>query len=129
MTVEKPMVPKQRLEPATMLICMLPDDGTDLKIMHQLRKEKGVTRAESVACRGVNNLQSAKTRLGRLPEPELFRILTVCVDESEADDIFCFIHANARIGEAGRGVLIQSTIIGATPYRMPDDVPEEEQVS
>jgi len=109
-----------------MIVCMLPDNGTDIKIMHQLRKEKDVTRAESIACRGVNNLQTAKARLGKLPEPILYRVLTIIVTEVEADDVFDFVHEMAQIGQPGRGVLVQTTILGATRYVIPDDVPEEE---
>jgi len=101
--------PATRLESAKMIVCMLPDDGTDIKIIHQLRKEKGVTRAESTACRGVNNLQASKTGRGKLPEPTLYRILTIIVSETEADDVFDFVHEKARIGQPGRGVLMQTT--------------------
>lgn len=125
MTIDNTNRPTTRLEPAKMIVCMLPDDGTDIKIMHQLRKEKHVTRADSTACRGVHNLQAAKTRLGKLPEPTLYRILTIIVTEAEADDVFDFVHEKAQIGEPGRGVLLQTTISGATRYVMPNDVPEE----
>ena len=129
MTVENTKSPIVRLEPAKMIVCMLPDDGTDIQIMHQLRKEKDVTRAESIACRGVHNLQAAKTRLGRLPEPILYRILKIIVTEAEADDIFDFVYEKAQIGEPGRGALVQTTLLGATPYVMPDNVPEEAYMS
>jgi hypothetical protein len=129
MTTDNTNVPTTRLEPAKMIVCMLPDDGTDIKIMHQLRIEKDVTRAVSVACRGVNNLQASKTRRGKLPEPTLYRILTIIVTEAEADDVFDFVHEKARIGQPGRGGLVQTTILGATRYVMPDEVPVEEYKS
>ena len=119
--------PTTRLEPAKMIVCMLPDDGTDIMIMHKLRKEKNVTRVHSVACRGVNNLQTAKTRRGKLPEPALYQVLTIIVTEAEADDVFDFVHEKAQIREQGHGALLQTTILGATRYVMPDDVPEEAQ--
>lgn len=109
-----------------MIVCMLPDDGTDIKIMYQLRKEKDVTRAESIACRGEPNLQTAKTRLGKLPEPILYRILTIIVTEAEADDVFDFVYDKAQLDQPGLGALVQTTLIGATRYVMPGDVPEEE---
>jgi nitrogen regulatory protein PII len=118
--------PTTRLEPAKMIVCMLPDDGTDIKIMHQLRKEKDLTRAESIACRGVHNLQATKTRLGKLPEPTLYRTLTIIVTDAEADDVFDFIYEKAQIGQPGRGAMVQTTLLCATRHVMPDDVPEEE---
>ena len=109
-----------------MITCMLPDDGSDIKIMHQLRKEKNITRADSIACRGEQNLQTAKTRLGRLPEPTLYRILTIIVTEAEADDVFDFVYDKAQIGQSGRGSLLLTTLIGATDYVLPENLPEEE---
>jgi hypothetical protein len=127
MTAENTKTPTTRLEPAKMIVCTLPDDGTDIKIIHQLRIEKDVTRADSIACRGVHNLQNAKTRLGKLPEPTLYRLLTIIVAETQADDVFDFVYDKAQIGQPGRGVLVQTTILGATSYAMPDDVPEEKR--
>ena len=126
MTIDNTKSPTTRLEPAKMIVCMLPDDGTDIKVMHKPRKEKDVTRAESIACRGVHNLQAAKTRLGRLPEPTLYRILTIIVTEAEADDVFNFVYEKVQVGQPGRGALVQTTLLGATRHVMPDDVPEEE---
>lgn len=126
MTVDKTKSTTTRLEPAKMIVCTLPDDGTDIKIMRQLRKEKDVNRAESIACRGVQNLQAAKTRMGRLPEPALYRILTIIVAEAEADDVFDFVCDIAQIGQPGRGALVQTPLLGATRYVLPDDVPDEE---
>ena len=108
-----------------MIVCMLPDDGTDIKILHRLKKEKDIIRAESVACRGIYNLQTVKSRLGKLPESALYRVLTIIVTEAEADDVFDFVHEKAQIGQPGRGMLTQTTILGATQHTMPNDIPEE----
>ena len=108
-----------------MIVCMLPDDGTDLKIKQQLRKEKNVNRVVSVACRGVNNLQAVKTRLERLPEPILGRIITIIVTVAEADEVFDYVCDIAQIGLPDRGALVQTTLLGATRYDLPEDVPDE----
>ena len=126
MTADNTKSPTTRLEPAKMIVCALPDDGTDIKIMHQLRKEKNVTRAVSTACRSLDNLQTAKTRLGKLPQATLYQVLTIIVTEAEADDVFDFVCDKAQIGEPGRGTLLQTNLLGATCYVIPDDVPEEE---
>lgn len=126
MTADNTKSPTTRLEPAKMIVCTLPDDGTDLKIMHQLRKEKSVNRAISTPCRGLDNLQTAKTRLGKLPLAGLYQIVTIIVTEAEADDVFDFVCDKAQIGQPGRGTLVQTKLLGATCYVLPDDVPEEE---
>jgi hypothetical protein len=115
-----------QLESAKLMTCMLPDDGTDIKLMRQLKNEKGVTRVESIACRGVHHLQQVKTRAGKLPEPTFYRLLSVIVNDEQAEDIFAFIYHNARIGESGRGMLLQTTLLGATAFSIPADVPDEE---
>ncbi len=114
-----------QLEPAKIITCMLPDDGTDIKLMTTLKNEKNITRVESVACRGINNLQIAKTRSGKLPEPSFYRFLSVIVSNEEADDIFDFIYHSANIGQPNRGVLLQTTLLGATAYSMPENVVDE----
>ncbi len=126
MTADNTKSPTTRLEPAKMIVCTLPDDGTDLKIMHQLRKEKNVNRAISTPCRGLDNLQTAKTRLGKLPLAGLYQIVTIIVTEAEADDVFDFVCDKAQIGQPGRGTLVETKLLGATCYVLPDDVPEEE---
>ena len=114
------------LEPGKAIICMLPDDGTDIKLMHLLREDKGINHVTSIACRGINNLQTAKTRRGKLPEPIFYRFLSVIVSEQQADDIFDFIYHTASIGQPGRGAIAQTTLIGATVYSMPEDLADEE---
>ena len=126
MTDDNTKRPTTGLEPVKMIVCALTDDGTDIKIMHQLRKEKNVTRAVSTACRGVDNLQTAKTRLGNLPQASLYQVLTIIVTEAEASDVFDFVCDKAQIGQPGRGTLFQTKLLGATRYVMPDDVLEEE---
>lgn len=114
------------LEPAKIINCMLPDDGTDIKLMRLLKKNKGITRVSSVACRGVNNLQQVKTRSGKLPEATLYRFLSVVVSEEQADDIFGFIYGVANIGQPNRGIMVQTTLLGTTVYSIPEDVADEE---
>ena len=115
-----------QLESAKLINCMLPDDGTDIRLMRQLKNEKSVTRVDSIACRGVHHLQQVKTRAAKLPEATLYRLLSVIVSEEQAEDIFAFIYHTARIGEPGRGMLVQTTLLGATAFSIPADVPDEE---
>lgn len=125
---ENIQVESAQLESAIVIICILPDDGTDIKLMRQLKNDKAVTRVESIACRGVNNLQNAKTRSGKLPEPALYRYFSAIVTEAQADDVFNFIYHTAQIGQPNRGFMIQTTLLGATTYSMPDNVADEENI-
>jgi len=77
------------LAPGKRNVVILPDDGTDRRLIRALHKELGITRVDAVATRAIAMLREAKTRRGRLPEAELARLVTVIV---EADAVFDFIH-------------------------------------
>lgn len=124
MTVENENTEKL-LAAAKSITCMIPDDGTDIKLMHELKKEMGITRVQSQACRGVTNMQNIKTKSGKLPEPMMFRYLTVIVDAQQAEKVFSFMYRLADIGKPGRGILIQTTLLGATSYSLPENVVDE----
>jgi hypothetical protein len=74
--------------PAKLISCILPDDGTERRLLRWLRDEQGITRANSVYCRGHSVLREAKARRGRLPEPVLMRLVSIVVEAREADALF-----------------------------------------
>jgi hypothetical protein len=104
----------------------LPDDGTDRRLIKALRREKGITRANTVSVRAVAALQEAKTKRGRLPEPILARLLTVVVTEIEADAVFDYIYEVAKIDRPGGGMVLMGRLLGAMPFLLPEGVLDEE---
>ncbi len=104
---------------------VLPDDGTDLRLLTALRRERGINRADSVPVRAVAALQDARPRHGHLPEPGLARLVTVVVDESEANAVFDFIHATVGIDRPGGGMLMMDRLLGATPFELPPGIGDE----
>jgi hypothetical protein len=113
------------LEPSKRILVVLPDDGTERRVMKALRRDRKITRVDSVSVRAIGALQEAKTKRGRLPEPALARLVTVVVKEAEADVVFDLIYESAGMNRPGGGMVLMDRLSGATPFRLPDGVPDE----
>ena len=111
--------------PAKLISCILPDDGTERRLLHWLRDEQGITRADSVYCRAHSVLREAATRRGALPEPSLMRLVTVVAEADSADALFDLIYEQADIHRPGGGVLFMTPLTLATAFAMPAGVDNE----
>jgi len=106
---------------AKLISCILPDDGTERRLLAWLQ-EQGVTRANSVYCRGHSVLRKTKTRRNKLPEPELMRLVTIVVAADQADTLFAHLYERAEIHRPGGGALLMMPLIRATPFALPQDL-------
>jgi hypothetical protein len=110
---------------ARLIHCILPDDGTERRLLAWLRDEKGITRANSVYCRGHSVLREAVTRRGKLPEPSLVRLVTIVVESDQADALFDLIYEKADMHRPGGGTVIMTPVTFATPFALPKGVANE----
>jgi hypothetical protein len=121
-----PPLDQQAILPSCRIRVALPDDGTDRHLVDALRREHAITRVESIAVRAVAALQEQKSKRGRLPEPRAAKLVTIIVDEGEADEIFDWTCNIAAIDRPGGGIVMMDRLLGATPYQLPAGVPDED---
>ena len=116
----------EKLQSMRMISCLIPDDGTDLKLIRSLRQEKGIVAADSIGCRGVSSLKETKGKLSSLLDDKGFvKLVEIIVPESEAEMLFRYIYTTAQIGRSNGGWITLSEPIYATPFSLPNDMPEE----
>jgi nitrogen regulatory protein PII len=110
-----------------LITCILPNDGSNRKLMRALRNELKINTANNVSCYGLEVLADADTKYGELPEPVLVRKVDVVVPAAEADALFDYIYEKADIGRVGGGSMWQGEVAAASEYILPEGVPDEKR--
>ncbi|UHD18040.1 hypothetical protein [Thiocapsa bogorovii] len=110
---------------AKLISCILPDDGTERRLLGWLRDQQGILRANSVYCRGHSVLKQIPARRGRLPEPSLIRLVTIVVAADEADALFERVYEEAAIHRPEGGLMMMTPLTFATPFALPASIANE----
>ena len=109
--------------PDTKLItCVLPDNGRDSELLISLRADKDIITANSFKCRGVH---AASGKGKKKLEVEAVRVLAVVVMADVADEMFSYLYEKAEINQEDNGFMYQSDLVGATPFVLPEGIPDE----
>ena len=112
-------------EACKLISCVLPNDGTEKKLILALRDEKKIIRANSVSCLGMAVLGNTVTKFGKLPESTLVWKVDVVVPEADADDLYDYFYEKARIGRPQGGVIWMGALTLTSPFSLPENIPVE----
>jgi len=105
-----------------LITCILPKGGA-MPVLKQLKEELGIVASNINHARGSGRFSPLVDRgVGEQTEKE---ILSVVVDEAQAEAVFAFIFRAAEIDRPHGGLVFQSALSLATQYHIPAELPAE----
>ena len=110
---------------AKIITCILPDEGQDMELLKALRTEKGIISANTFQCRGFGLQLRRRYKRKRQVAGYSVRMVTIVVQEDQADDLFEYIYYRVNFDHPCPGLIYQGDLLTATPYTLPASVLEE----
>lgn len=93
------------------LITCVMQEKLSIDIIKHLQKEKKILTANTYSARG-------STYIERLDIRQM-DVLTVVVDEQQADDVFEYLYYEAKINRVHGGMIFQEELGRSTSYELP----------
>ena len=94
-----------------LITCMLSKTIAKEMIL-KLKKEKDIITANSTHARGTSSKSAYMMKA--------VEILTVLVDEIEADEVFEFLYSELKLDQAHQGMIYQEAVSRSTKYTLPE---------
>ncbi|MBF0357741.1 MAG: hypothetical protein HQL70_03980 [Magnetococcales bacterium] len=107
-----------------LITCVLPDNGIDSELLKLLKEKKDIITANSFKCRGVAGAADGKRGKKNL-EVKSVRVVEVVVPAKQAEDFFEYIYDKTDMGSEDSGFMYQCDLVGATPFILPEGIPDE----
>ncbi len=127
LNIKTPEIPRLGQQPK-LITCVIPDDGTDLELLKNLRTKGDIITATSYQSRWVCSLTGATGSAGKKRRglaAQAVRVLSVVVAEGYAEEIFQYIYDQTQIGEPNGGLMYMGPLGTATLFSLPDGVADE----
>lgn len=94
--------------------------GVGLPLLRRLSSELGLTAANLHSARGFSGVDSRGV-FNRVEKD----VLTVVVSEEQSEDVFLWIYREAEVSTQRGRFIHQARLRGATPFHLPEGVPQE----
>ena len=120
------MTQLQDFPQAKIITCILPDEGQDMELLKVLRKEKDIISANTFQCGGFGPQLRGRFRNKRKAARYSMRVVTIVVEEDQADDLFEYIYYQVNFNNPCPSLIYQGNLLAATPFTLPEGVTEEE---
>ena len=105
-----------------LITCILPKGGA-MPVLKELKQELGIVACSINHARGSGRFSPLADR--GVSEQTEKEILSVIVDEAQAEAVFAFIFRAAKVDRPHGGLVFQSALGLTTHYQIPAELPAE----
>lgn len=112
---------------ASLITCILSDDGQDIELIRSLRNEWGLITANTFQCRGFGLQLRSKYKRRHQGAVHSVRVVSLVVAEERADALFEYIYRKVNFSQSCPGLVYQGSLLAASPYSLPPEILDEDR--